>query len=63
MPKFVDLGMKLMVGSLIGMTGYGIFATTTSLYALKQFNKQYDLDMKRKKEEEEEEEEVQKKNE
>ena len=53
MPKLGDTLMRVAVGGLICMTGYGIFATTTSLYALKQFNKKYNNEAKRLQEEQE----------
>lgn len=48
-----DTVMRVTVIGLIGMAGYGLFATTTSLYALKKFNRNYDLEMKKKEQDKE----------
>ena len=49
MPKKGDLTMKAFVIGMIGLTGYGAFALSTSLYQLKQFNQKYANDQKEKK--------------
>ena len=41
MPKKADTAMKVFVMGMIGLTGYGAFALTNSLYKLKKFNREY----------------------
>ena len=41
MPKKADTAMKIFVIGCLGLTTYGAFALTNSLYQLKQFNTKY----------------------
>ena len=38
MPKKADTAMKVFVMGMIGLTGYGAFALTNSLYKLKKLS-------------------------